>query len=208
MAMKGRVGVGIVGLSAAGGWACRAHVPALHVLDQYELRAFAGSTAESAVATADHFGLERAYSSAAELAADDAVDLVLVAVKARSHAASLLEVIPSGKMVVCEWPYCRNLDEATEALAAADARNTLTAVGLQARHSPWVRFVRDLIAEGRVGDVLSTTLVASTPFWGNATRPATGMRTCSIHTTDRRCCRSRWDTHSTAWNPRSDESSN
>jgi predicted dehydrogenase len=41
-----------------------------------------------------------------------------------------------------------------------------TAVGLQARSSPAIRFVRDLVREGFVGDVLSTTLVGSSGSMG------------------------------------------
>lgn len=42
------VGVGIVGLSANGGWAAMAHVPALRALPGYEIRALSASSAESA----------------------------------------------------------------------------------------------------------------------------------------------------------------
>jgi hypothetical protein len=40
-----------------------------------------------------------------------------------------------------------------------------TAVGLQARSTPTVRYVRDLLARGYVGTVLSTTLVGSGGGW-------------------------------------------
>jgi hypothetical protein len=43
-----RIGVGIIGLSAKGGWAAAAHVPALRAVEGYELRALSASSAESA----------------------------------------------------------------------------------------------------------------------------------------------------------------
>jgi predicted dehydrogenase len=43
------IGVGIVGLSAGGGWAAIAHVPTLAGVDGYELRALSTSSATMAV---------------------------------------------------------------------------------------------------------------------------------------------------------------
>lgn len=43
------IGVGIVGLSAAGGWAAGAHLPALRAVDGIELRALAASSEASLV---------------------------------------------------------------------------------------------------------------------------------------------------------------
>ena len=49
----GKLGVGIVGLSAARGWAALAHMPALAMLpDDYEIRGLVGSSPESAAAAA------------------------------------------------------------------------------------------------------------------------------------------------------------
>jgi predicted dehydrogenase len=45
--------------------------------------------------------------------------------------------------------------------ARAREQGVRTAVGLQARSSPTIRYLRDLIREGYVGQVLSTTLVGS-----------------------------------------------
>jgi predicted dehydrogenase len=39
-------------------------------------------------------------------------------------------------------------------------------IGLQGRSAPVVRYLRDLIADGYVGEVLSTTVVASAGAWG------------------------------------------
>jgi predicted dehydrogenase len=49
-AFESRIGVGIVGLSARGGWAAAAHLPALSALDGYEPRGLSASSAESAKA--------------------------------------------------------------------------------------------------------------------------------------------------------------
>jgi len=69
-------------------------------------------------------------------------------------------------MVLCEWPLGNGLAEAEELAALARSRGIRTVVGLQARSAPAVRYLRDLVADGYVGDVLSTTIVASGEGWG------------------------------------------
>jgi predicted dehydrogenase len=74
-------------------------------------------------------------------------------------------------MVYCEWPLGRNVAEAEKMAALAVETGSRTAIGLQARSAPAFRYLRDLIAEGYVGDVLSTTVLASGLNWGATFRP-------------------------------------
>jgi predicted dehydrogenase len=64
-------------------------------------------------------------------------------------------------MIYCEWPLGNGLAEAEALAKRAKELGVRTAVGLQARSSPTIRYVRDLIRDGYVGEVLSTTLVGS-----------------------------------------------
>ncbi|MEU8870321.1 Gfo/Idh/MocA family oxidoreductase [Streptomyces javensis] len=158
--------VGIVGLSANGGWAARAHVPALAELDGYELRALSASSAESARAAGEKFGVPLTFGSAGELARSEEVDLVVVTVKVPHHRELILPALEAGKPVLSEWPLGTDLAQAEELAALADARGVRTAVGLQARSAPPLRYLRDLVTDGYVGRVLSTTMVVSGRNWG------------------------------------------
>jgi predicted dehydrogenase len=51
-------------------------------------------------------------------------------------------------------------------LELAKAKSIHTAVGLQARAAPVVNYVRDLVVQGYLGEVLSTTLIGSGMNWG------------------------------------------
>jgi predicted dehydrogenase len=166
-----QLGVGVVGLSADIGWAVRAHLPALRATDGFELRGLAASSPESAARAAEAHDVRLAYSSVADLAADPEIDLVVVSVRVPHHRELVLPALEAGKMVLCEWPLATSLAEAEELAAVAAERGVRTAVGLQATSLPAVRYLRDLIAEGYVGEVLSTTLVGSAGGWG-ATLPA------------------------------------
>lgn len=156
--------VGIVGLSAKDGWAAGAHVPALAALDGIELAGLVASSEASGRAAAEAYGVP-AFASVAELAG--AVDLVVVAVKVPRHRELVLPALDAGVPVYCEWPLALDLDEALALeRAAAQARGF---VGLQGRLLPAFRGLAAHVADGRVGEVLSATVVAATTGWGDPT---------------------------------------
>jgi predicted dehydrogenase len=167
---RDNLGVGIVGLSATRGWAASAHVPALRAVDGVELRALSASSRESARVAANAHDIELAHHDVTGLVSHDEVDLVVVAVKVPSHRSLVLPALAAGKPVLCEWPLGVDLDEARELADAASGIRTF--VGLQGRVAPATRYLRHLIADGYVGEVLSTTLVASGGLWGDTTTNA------------------------------------
>jgi len=161
------IGVGIVGLSAGAGWAGTAHVPALAALPgAYELRALAASSAESAKAAGQKFGVPLAFGSVEQLVERDEVDLVVVSVKVPHHLELVMSALTAGKTVLSEWPLGKGTVEAEEMAAFARSRKLRGFVGLQARSAPPVRYLHDLVADGYVGEVLSTSVIASGPHWG------------------------------------------
>jgi len=157
------IGVGIVGLSAAGGWAAGAHLPALSTVGGFTLRGLVGGSAASAAAASRVHGVP-AYASAGELAEADDVDLVVIAVKTPRHRDLVLPALAAGTSVFCEWPFAVDLREAEELAAAAHGIPTF--VGLHGRSSPSFRWLADLVSDGFVGNVLSVTVVAAATEWG------------------------------------------
>lgn len=160
------IGVGIVGLSASGGWGARGHLPALQAVDGFRLAALSASSAESARAAGERYGVRRTFGSAEELAACPDVDLVVVSVQAAKHRPAVEAAVTAGKHVYCEWPLALSEAEANRFLDSARDRGVHGFVGLQARSAPVIRYVRDLVKSGWIGEVLSTTLVASGMSWG------------------------------------------
>ncbi|MFG2857731.1 Gfo/Idh/MocA family oxidoreductase [Streptomyces mirabilis] len=114
--------VGVVGLSASGGWAATAHVPALAGLDGYELRALSASSAESARAAGEKYAVPLAFASAEELARSEEVDLVVVTVKVPHHLELIRPALEAGKMVFSEWPLGADLAQAEELADLAHRR--------------------------------------------------------------------------------------
>jgi len=165
-----KIGVGIIGASPLNpGWAVAAHIPALQALPQYEIRAVSTSHKYSADAAGKAFGV-KSYDNAEDLIQDPGVDLVVVAVRVTGHHALVSEVLRAHKMVFAEWPLGINLAEALDLRSRAYEAGVRTTVGLQARFSPLIQRARQLVAEGYIGDVLSTSLVGSAGSWGGITR--------------------------------------
>src|SRR5437879_9221168 len=155
---KSTLGVGIIGVSPAWGWAATAHIPALRALPNYEIRALSARSAESARAVGQAFGVSAVFSDHQQLVIQPDIDVVAVTLKVPHHRELVSAALAAGKAVYCEWPLGRDLDDAKAMAAIAAAQRVHSVVGLQGRQAPAVEFVNDLLREGYVGDVLSTTL--------------------------------------------------
>jgi predicted dehydrogenase len=164
--MPDKIRVGIVGASAGRGFASISHIPALQALPDFEIVAVCASTQQSADAAAKHYGARLAFADAAKLAAHPEVDLVTVCVKVPDHYQPVTAAIDAGKHVYCEWPLGRDTAEAMRLRDAANRAGIRHAVGLQGQVSPAVNFVKDLIADGHIGRVLSGTLFVNAGNWG------------------------------------------
>jgi predicted dehydrogenase len=158
--------VGIIGLGAERGWATAAHLPALHALSgDFELAGVANTSLASAQAAAAAFGLPRAFESTAELVASPDIDPLVVTVKVPYHRELVSEALNAGKNVYCEWPLGNGLTEATELARLANDRKLPGVVGTQAIASPEVEYVRKIVADGYVGEVLSATYIGAGLIW-------------------------------------------
>src|SRR5437879_4179697 len=159
MTTQSTLGVGIMGVSPVRGWAATAHIPALRALPTYEIRALSGHSAESARAAGEVFGVRAAFSDHQQLVSQADIDVVAVTVKVPHHRELVSAALAAGKAVYCEWPLGRDVDEARAMAALAAEQGVYTVVGLQARQAPAIEFVRELLRDGFVGEVLSTTMV-------------------------------------------------
>src|SRR2546430_1615296 len=156
---KSTLGVGIIGVSPVRGWAATAHIPALRALPSYEIRALSAHNAESARAAGEAFGVSAVFSDNEQLVTQPDIDVVAVTVKVPHHRALVSAALAAGKAVYCEWPLGRDLEDTRAMAALAAERGVRTVIGLQARQAPAIAFVRQLLSDGYVGEVLSTTMV-------------------------------------------------
>ena len=165
-------GVGIIGLTPGRSWAAVAHVPALlEIPKDFKIAGIANSSRESAEKAAAATGGLKAFADTNALVQSPDVDVVAVTVKVPHHRAMVTAAAAAGKHIFCEWPLGNGLAEARELASLVRAKKVLGVVGIQAWASPVIAYLRDLIAEGYVGDVLSTTLVGDSFAWGGGEIP-------------------------------------
>lgn len=162
--------VGFIGLNPDSHWAATAHIPALKSLpDLFEVVGVANSTLESAQRTANALGLKHAFATPQDMISSDEIDLVVVTVKVPHHYKLVSAALEAGKHVHCEWPLGNGLDEARKLTETAQKMGAVATVGLQMRAAVEVKYLKNIIEQGYVGDVLSTTLVSDAGGWGAET---------------------------------------
>src|SRR5207302_2098782 len=167
-----RIRVGIIGANPDRGWAAQAHIPALKSLsDDFEIMALSTSRRESADAASKLFGVPLAFDNHQDLVNRADVDVIAVTVKVPYHLELATAALDAGMAVYCEWPLGSGLNQAETLAALAKRKGVIAVAGLQARSAPSVAYVRDLIKQGYVGEVLSTTLIGSGMGWGPTAEP-------------------------------------
>ena len=162
---SGKIRVGIIG-NPLHSWLSRSHYPALRALPEFEIVAVCTSRIESAREAAQKLGIPHACSSPGELARRPDVDLVVVGIRVNGHYDPVMASLTARKHVYCEWPLGVNHDQAAEMAQAAARSGVKAMVGLQSRAAPVLNRLKDLVAEGYVGRVLSCTLLSSNPNLG------------------------------------------
>ncbi|QOS76730.1 Gfo/Idh/MocA family oxidoreductase [Paenibacillus sp. JNUCC31] len=161
MSKKKNIRTGIIGASINNGWAKVTHIPAIEHLDEFELTAVGTSNTASAKKSAEAFYADYGFDNMEELAQHPDVDMVVVSINVKEHYNAVKAIAPAGKPIYCEWPLGSNTTEALEMQEWVASAKLPNAIGLQARQAPAVQYVKDLLAEGYVGKVLSANLKIS-----------------------------------------------
>lgn len=156
--------LGLIGLTATpGAWANVAHIPYLSQSSKYKIVALANSSVASAEGAIKAHNLSsdvKAYGSPADIAADPDVDMVVVSVSVQKHYELIKPALEAGKMAFVEWPLGSSTAEAEALTGLAKKKNLKTVVGLQGRQSNITRTLKELVGRGKLGKVLSSTVVA------------------------------------------------
>ena len=71
-----------------------------------------------------------------------------------SHRDMVIACAEAGASMFLEKPLCRTLAEADEMIAACEKHHVKLAIAHQTRHSPRVKVIKQLIADGKLGEIL------------------------------------------------------
>ena len=153
--MADKIRLGFVGANVNSTWSSQSHFPALLASPDVELTAVCTTRPESAEEARQAFGAKLAFHDFREMAVSPEIDAVAVVVRVPSHYEPTKAAIEASKHVLTEWPLGQNTAEAVELADLARDKGVLTAVGLQSRVSPALLYVKELIENGYVGEVIS-----------------------------------------------------
>jgi predicted dehydrogenase len=140
------------GVLAPGGIAHR-FVSALHQHTPQRAVAVGSRSPERATRFAHEHGIVRAHGSTEALVADPEVDVVYIASPHQAHAPQALQAIAAGKHVLVEKPFATDRAEAQAVVDAARAAGVLAMEAMWTRYLPQHDVVRQLLADGAVGEI-------------------------------------------------------
>jgi predicted dehydrogenase len=115
-----------------------------------------GRDADRVAEAASRLGWEQSATDWREVVARDDVDLVDICTPGDTHRDIAMAALEAGKHVLCEKPLANSVAEAEEMTAAAEqahAHGVRAMVGFTYRRVPAISLARELVADGRIGDV-------------------------------------------------------
>ncbi|MDD9206104.1 Gfo/Idh/MocA family oxidoreductase [Georgenia sp. 10Sc9-8] len=121
-----------------------------------EMAVLVGRTQSSAEEAARTLGWAEVSTDWREVIERDDIDLVDICTPGHTHAEIAVAALRAGKHVLVEKPMANTLAEAEEMTRAAQeaaSNGVLSMVGFTYRRVPAVQLARQLVAEGRIGEV-------------------------------------------------------
>jgi len=148
------IGYGFMGAAHSQGWRTAPRVFGLPA--DLEMAVIVGRNTEAVAGAAAQWGWAESATDWREVIARDDIDIVDIVTPGDSHAEIAIAALEAGKHVLCEKPLANTVAEAEAMVAAAAkaaAKGIRAMVGFTYRRVPAVTFLRDLIAEGVVGEI-------------------------------------------------------
>lgn len=131
----------------------RTFAKALADVPEAELVAVGSRNQASADAFAKEFDVPRAHARYEALAQDENVDVIYIGTPHVFHKENTLMCLEAGKHVLCEKPLALNRAEVAEMIEKAEDKKLFLMEALWTRFLPHMLRLRELIAEGVLGDV-------------------------------------------------------
>ena len=128
-------------------------IPAMQRSPMTPVVAIASRDGAKAQAAAAHLGIPRAYGSYDELLDDPDVDAIYNPLPNHLHVPWSIRAAEAGKHVLCEKPLALSAADARQLLRVRDRTGVQIGEAFMVRAHPQWAAVRELIAEGRIGEL-------------------------------------------------------
>jgi predicted dehydrogenase len=120
---------------------------------QPRMRVICGRTKRNVEAAAAEFGWEESATDWRSVIARKDIDVVDISTPGDSHAEIAIAAARAGKVVFCEKPLANSVAEANRMLAAVGKARVIHMLCHNYRRAPAVMLARQLIADGRIGEI-------------------------------------------------------
>lgn len=120
-----------------------------------EIVAVADEDEKGRTAAAARLKAPKAYADYKEMLAKEKPQIVSIGDRFLDmHRDMVIACAESGASIFLEKPICRTLAEADEMIAACDKHHVKCAIAHQTRYSPRVKVIKQMLADGKLGDLL------------------------------------------------------
>jgi predicted dehydrogenase len=126
-----------------------------NAFDNVQIVAVADEDAKGRAAAAERLKAKNAYADYRQMLAKEQPQIVSVADRwLDRHRDMVVACAESGASIFLEKPFCRTLEEADAMVSICERHHVKLAIAHQTRYSPRLRRVQELIAQGRLGDLI------------------------------------------------------
>ncbi len=155
--MTKTIGIGVVGF----GWMGQAHSRSYRSIPAYypevgirpQLVAVADTAPDRTALAVDNFGFARGTDDWRTLMDDDAIDVIDITAPNAMHQELAEAAAAAGKHIFCEKPVGIEPDATAAIEAAARKAGVITGAGYNYRWAPMVQYTKQLIGDGRLGEL-------------------------------------------------------
>ncbi|MBA4384928.1 MAG: inositol 2-dehydrogenase [Anaerolinea sp.] len=151
----GVIGAGRIGKIHAGNLATR--IPGVEVV------AIADPNMEAARELAENLHVASYYEDYRKILDDKSIDAVAICSSTDTHARFMIEAAEAGKHIFCEKPVDHSLEKIDAALAAVKKAGVKCQIGFNRRFDPNFKKVRQMVNEGKVGEVQILRITSRDP---------------------------------------------
>ena len=128
-------------------------IPGARASEKVDLVAVASRDHARAEEYARAWEIPRAYGSYEALLGDDEIEAVYISLPNNLHCEWSIRAVAAGKHVLCEKPFSRRAHDVEEAFDAAERAGRLLMEAFMYRHNPQTMRLRQLVAEGAIGEL-------------------------------------------------------
>lgn len=125
--------------------------------------AIADPNVAAAKELAEKLHVDTYYDDYRKIMEDQSIDAVAICSSTDTHAKFMIEAAQAGKHIFCEKPVDHSLEKIDSALAAVKKAGVKCQIGFNRRFDPNFKKVRQMVADGKVGDVQILRITSRDP---------------------------------------------